>query len=211
MIPLESVENILDAGCGNCSYAIKLAKDHPNIKIKALDIEECFLNSHLKNLTFERKDLLSLEDRAQYDFIYSIDVLEHVPSNLEAIEKLYLALKQNGYLLIHMPGKFEKWFLPNKLFSDFKTKLKNEHIGEHYSLEELKGLLIERKFQIILALRTFGFLGKISQEIDILLSRNIYANILRILLMPFLKFLCISEIIIPNKSGSNLLVICKKQ
>lgn len=209
-ISLGSFKNILDAGCGNGSYAIKLARKYPFAKIKAGDIKEDFPNANLKNLTFERIDLSSLEDRAQYDFIYAIDVLEHIPHNIKVIEKLHEALKPNGYFFLHMPGKFEKWILPDKLFSNFKTKLQKEHIGEHYSLEELREILIKMNFQIIQAHYTFGFFGKFSQEIDILLSRNFFFKIFRLSLMPFLKFMGIIEVIVANKTGCNFLIICKK-
>jgi 2-polyprenyl-3-methyl-5-hydroxy-6-metoxy-1,4-benzoquinol methylase len=81
-LPVENFTCILDAGCGNGTYAKKVAKKYSHLKIDACDLkghEERNVGS--KNINFQQLDLLELRKENYYDFCYNIDVLEHTPNN----------------------------------------------------------------------------------------------------------------------------------
>lgn len=49
-----------------------------------------------------------------------------------------------------------------------------EHIGELYSIDELRNILTPVGFKIINLQETFGFFGKIAWEIDIIFHKTYY-------------------------------------
>lgn len=144
-IDLTSKKTVLDAGCGMGVYAFYLAKRFPDIDIKACDIaddriafcKELEQKKGFENICFERKDITALNDKEKFDFIYSIDVLEHIKGNRDVIARIYTALKNSGKLFLHMPGNDARRILPGKFLKEFDEWAEDEHIGEHYSLGEL--------------------------------------------------------------------------
>lgn len=100
---------ILDAGCGRGHYLKKICAEIPNIYgygynleiKKALKTKKKLKKHH--SVIFKEKDLRNLTKEKYFDFVYCIDVLEHIPKNKEIIKKFHTALRENGLLLIHMP------------------------------------------------------------------------------------------------------------
>jgi len=200
-LPLESFDHVLDAGCGDGHHALNLAKRFPSVLIKGLDISTPFISDiYPPNLSFGTHDLINTLDNQQYDFIYSIDVLEHIPNNIKVIRNFFNAIKIGGYLYIHMPEKLsEKHILSNKFFLDFDKWEQKEHIGERYTLQEIEQQLSKIGFEIIESGHTFGFIGQLAWEIDRLTDNKM---ILKIFLMPFLKVMAHIAVKISPKYGS---------
>ena len=71
-----------------------------------------------KNITFYFQDILTLRAKKKYDFIYSLDVLEHISSKQENlfINSIKRNLKKSGTAIIGMPNC--------KNYDDFKKFLK---------------------------------------------------------------------------------------
>ena len=149
---------VLDAGCGRGLYTFYLAKRYPQARIDACDLNENLINSCKKlqqtsrrfsNIRFYTMDLCRLEVKEPYDFIYSIDVLEHIRDNKNVMKTIYCSLTNGGIFYVHMPGKVQKRIFPERCFRDFNLWVKREHIEEKYNLEELKQLMQEIGFKII--------------------------------------------------------------
>jgi 2-polyprenyl-3-methyl-5-hydroxy-6-metoxy-1,4-benzoquinol methylase len=186
-LPLETFTSVLDAGCGGAQYSLKMAILHPHIDVTAIDIETPGLTSGIPpNFCFRRRDILDLDESTVFDFIYSLDVLEHIPHNETAIEKLVASLKPGGYLYVHMPGKdsSSRFIFPTQWFTDFQSWAKKEHIGETYSLSEIVALLTRRDLSIVQATHTFAPVGQLAWELDRLTDRRL---LLKIVIMPLLK------------------------
>lgn len=153
---------ILDAGCGHGHYAMKMAHKFPHARITALDIKPVMsMNNFQLNVSVVTGDLLLLDATDTYDLIYSIDVLEHIPGNQKVVHNFYRALKMGGYLYLHTPNRIQgRRFFPIKLFKKFDAWVKDEHIGDSYTLDELKQTVSGCGFEIINAQYTFGKIGQ---------------------------------------------------
>ena len=106
-----SFSEALDAGCGPGLFTFYLARQFPashtcGYNISQEELEECKkekLEKNITNVSFFQVNLLTLTDKGKYDFIYSIDVLEHIKGNRTVIENLYNALKSGGTFYLAMP------------------------------------------------------------------------------------------------------------
>jgi SAM-dependent methyltransferase len=168
-------DTVLDAGCGNG----RLSEIFEKIKVHYIGIdssEKLIAAARVKypDLKFAAADILDLSYPAsQFDVIFLIAVLQHVPSyelRLKAMQNLHRVLKPGGYLLM------TNWNLWQKAFSglrlkynllkilgqskmDFNDILKSwkspraELITERYlhgfKVHEIEGLLAQANFKII--------------------------------------------------------------
>lgn len=132
-LPLKRFQKVLDAGCGPGHYAVEFSQRFPEIKVHGINLSWPKPNRPIpSNCRLRQGDLLNLNENQQYDFIWCIDVLEHIPSNEKVLTKLIAALRHDGFLYLHVPydkpGKRifpENWFATNE-----------EHIGEQKPLDE---------------------------------------------------------------------------
>lgn len=211
---------VLDAGCGSGEYSFFLASKFPLVKIDAFDIDPknidfCQnLNQTIfkfPNINFECADLNRLNKKDGYDLIFSIDVLEHIPSNMEVIKKFYGALKKDGYLIIHIPSKnwYEINLFPKQNFQQHDAFVKKHHPGAIFDFKEFIAFLTELGFKMVLAKKTFGYPGKIAWETDKMLQENHFFR-LRMVLIPFLKMVAFFDKYIYNKRGGCILVLAQK-
>ena len=159
------------------------------------------------NLTRVCGDLIQLSGNGEFDFIYCIDVLEHIPGNLRVIQNFYAALSPGGYLFLHMPDDRKKRrILPERFFREFAQWARHEHTGEQYSLPELSRLLRNEGFSILHARCTFAWPGRFAWELDRLTDRR---RTMKIVLMPILKlFARLSVHLRPSHGG--VLVLAQK-
>jgi 2-polyprenyl-3-methyl-5-hydroxy-6-metoxy-1,4-benzoquinol methylase len=204
----DSIKKVLDAGCGPGEYAKELALKQPNWKITAIDCIDNFCQNKLDNIVFKQIDLRQFNETEKYDFIYSIDVLEHIPENEKIIKKLIGALRKNGYLLIFMPDERDmKYIFPSILFKRYNEWRKEEHIGRMYNLSEMTVLLEKEGLDIVNSRRTWRFYGELAWELDKILRKFMP---LRIILDPLIK--AIASVDMRSKSGGrNILVLAKKR
>lgn len=207
-LPVEKFTKVLDAGCGKGNHAKKMAQSFPWITVIAMDAKiQNFQGDYPSNFFFREDDLQELKDNHTYDFIYCIDVLEHIPDNTRVAGHFYQALKDGGYLYLHMPYDIgKKCIFPNKFFVEFNAWADKEHIGEQYTLDEIKFILQKIGFEIIRAEYTFGLLGNFAWELDRISDEKI---ILKIILMPLLRFMGIISVNITHRKG-NILVMARK-
>ena len=80
----------------------------------------------MRNLEFRVQSILNVEEASAFDLIICIDVLEHIPENIEAFIRLAKALKPNGYA-------FHAQFILTKL--RFVQKM-NDIIENGYNINE---------------------------------------------------------------------------
>lgn len=210
---------VLDAGCGRGNVALYLAQRYPEAKINAYDLSQENIavckkaqkKLKIKNIKFIRKDLLSLDEHDQYDFVYCLDVLEHIEGNERVIKAIHAALKEGGRFYVHMPVKELKSIFNKKYYRNFEKWVTEEHIGEHYTMEELKQFLQELGLRIMTARRTFGFFGMLAWEIDYLLSIHYFLKILKAIFRPLCWGLGRLDTILENKWGNCFLILAEKR
>jgi SAM-dependent methyltransferase len=92
--------SVLDLGCGSCQFAACLAELRPDLHITAWDLSPKMLEEGAANLArrgiagrvdLRLHDMLALEGDEQFDTLYSIFSLHHLPSS-DAVSDLMLRM-----------------------------------------------------------------------------------------------------------------------
>lgn len=208
LLPLQQFRLILDAGCGDGAYALGMARACPWAEVQAIDLSPSPLPPGAPaNLSLIQGDLLQLAGNEVYDFIYCIDVLEHIRGNPDVMLNFHRALNRGGYLFLHMPDDREQSrIFPKRFFRDFDQWADHEHVGEQYSLPELSHTLSQAGFTILHARYTFGWLGELAWELDRLTDKHWGT---KIILMPILKLMARISVHTRPRRGS-VLVLARK-
>lgn len=141
-------EQILDFGAGYGYFAELLRRKGIN-NITCVEIDE-ELNEHCKKLDFVvYEDLRKISDK-KFDFIYTLNVLEHIEDDKNVLLLLKSMMKSNSKLFIYVPA-FQI------LYSSF-----DKEIGHfrRYSKKKLTKFLTDNGFEIINAkyMDCIGFL-----------------------------------------------------
>jgi len=164
--------HVLDAGMGFGQYSYYLSRKFRTWDIKGIDVKEeqvadCnrfFTKINLKNASFLTKDLISWEEKDKYDFILSVDVMEHIEDDNRVFSNFYNAMKENGMLLISTPS--------DRGGSDVHHHHKDEHsfIDEHvrngYNINAIQLQLKKAGFTKTEAAYTYGTPGKIAWKLS---------------------------------------------
>jgi 2-polyprenyl-3-methyl-5-hydroxy-6-metoxy-1,4-benzoquinol methylase len=216
---VQSIEfsNVLDAGCGPGLFTLFLASRFPEARFTGYDCSEKDIEQGrreakekgLRNVSFEVQDLTVWAGKEMFDFIYSIDCLEHIPGNRKVIANLVRALTPGGFLYVAMPcEKIHRFLFPRRCFGKYVQWAAGEHIGDQYTSEELMAIFRSLGLTIVRAQYTFGFWGKFAWELDMLTDGR---PGLKRLLLPLLFSVAALDPLCRNRSGPyGLLVIGQK-
>lgn len=101
---------VLDIGCGGGSFSLYAAGK--GALVKGVDLSERAIAENAKaavalgldNLTFACEDFMTYRDDAVYALVMLNEVLEHLPDDRLALEKIHRLLVENGVLLISVPS-----------------------------------------------------------------------------------------------------------
>lgn len=155
--------DILDAGSGFGQYSYFMAKKFTDTNIYAIDVKDdqisdCkyfFDKCGFTNCSFAVGDLTKIEDENKYDFILSVDVMEHIEDDIGVFKRFYRALRTSGRVLINTPS--------NLGGSDAHSEEDESFIGEHvrlgYSKDEICSKLKQAGFEIESFEYTYGKWG----------------------------------------------------
>ncbi len=107
---LDLIENkkIMEVGVGSGRIINNLAKFNPK---HIVGIEPSIaINIAKKNIDFPRLDLLNIEAQNmkfenEFDFVFSLGVIHHIPEYKEALKKIHNSLKNDGKFIIWVYGK----------------------------------------------------------------------------------------------------------
>jgi SAM-dependent methyltransferase len=102
---------VLDAGCGNASFAIALARRHHDWTVVGVDAAADLLEqgrhasekAGTTNLTLMHGDLTDDLGTGVYDAVAAIECLEEIPDDTAALRRLADALRPGGLLVLHVP------------------------------------------------------------------------------------------------------------
>jgi SAM-dependent methyltransferase len=216
---------VLDAGCGDGTFAFYMARTFPDSRVTGVDIGEQGLHTsestlevceriqkelRLPNLEFRKLDLRDLDAQEAFDFVYSFDVLEHIAENRQVLENIYRALTKNGMLLLRMPTRVQKRVLSRRFTSEHERWAAIEHVGQHYEMENLVADLKGIGYQVISAQYSMGFWGRLSFELAEALRYYRLPEPLQFACIPVLKFLRLIDTQATLRDGDGLLVLCRK-
>ena len=222
---IESFDYILDAGSGFGQYTYFMAKKFPEAKILSLDvkegqIEDCkyfFNRIGFDNCEFRVEDLTKMEYKDRFDFILSVDVMEHIEDDEEVMRRFYRALKPDGRVMINTPS--------NLGGSGVSEHMEKGFIGEHvrtgYSKEDICGKLAKAGFEIESFEYTYGKWGKLYWKTGIKIPMlMLNKSQVFFIVLPFYYLLTILFVLLfmildvnekNKKEGTGILVIGRKK
>ncbi|MDI6792345.1 MAG: class I SAM-dependent methyltransferase [bacterium] len=218
-IDLSKYNRALNAGSGNGGHSFYLAGKYPHLKITNAEIDERKIancrrileKTKLSNLEFVRADLLALKFDQEFDFIFTVHVLEHIEEDETVLANLFQALKPGGKLLVYVPAvkKKDSNSLLNRRLAQERRKIFEEdfgHVREGYRKEDLEEKLNKAGFKVCGLRREGSRIGQLASDIGALLGEN---YLLKALIYPFLFFLVwLEKYLSPSeKNGSDWIAL----
>ena len=157
---------ILDAGSGFGQYDFFLSNLAPKAQILGVDvkdeqIEDCnqfFQRIHRPNVTFEVGDLTKLNAENRYNFVLSVDVMEHIEEDVLVFQNFHRAMKVNGVLLISTPSDQGG----SDVHEHGEESFIEEHVRDGYNIVEIQEKLKKAGFSKVEARYAYGTPGHIS-------------------------------------------------
>lgn len=144
-------EYALDFGAGIGTFAVQLRNQ--GIKVSCVELDEA-QREGLTKIGFDTfADLDDLPDEA-FQYIYSLNVLEHIENDQAAISKLAKKLSGGGKLLVYVPAF-------NLLYSSFDRLVGHQR---RYSAWQLRNLLDSAgiKIEIVNYVDSIGFFAALA-------------------------------------------------
>lgn len=219
---------LVDAGCGDGQYLFPFAKKYSTSFFKGIDransnIRFCnayITESKLSNTQFEKFDIEEMIDHHQYDVAICLSVLPYCKNDLSAVLSLYNQLSNKGQLLIYVSVNnqkilpFYKWLFNR--FENYETIQQNQRL---YSLKGLISLLETAGFNLDKIKQTYGFFGKLSNELinSFLILFNHAALLIKpfiflffMLVYPIIFIFMMLDFLLPVHQGNGVLIIARK-
>lgn len=213
---------VLDLGCNTGNLSLFMAKQ--GCKVYGIDIARNAVESAKKSSEFYKIDNVVFEsidfnnwDRAEvFDFVLCNHVIEHISSDRELLQKIFLSLKPGGKLVLITPTVYSSFFLVNKIFTG-KCKF-DEEVGHlrRYSCKEIKslvkeiGLNIEKTVFLDSMLREWFIIYKPLRVFNKIWSRRYIRTVFNKIDSILASFLFPASICLhcskPGKNSRNLLV-----
>jgi ubiquinone/menaquinone biosynthesis C-methylase UbiE len=158
---------VLDAGCGDGSFALTLAARHPAWTIVAVDVvdelltrgREAAARAKLTNVQFVHGDVTEDLGTANYDAVAAIETLEEIPNDTDALRRMVTALHPGGLLVAHVPERDWKPVLPGS-----EAQWRNE-VRHGYTVEELERRLSALGLRDIRVEQASRSLVRVAQEL----------------------------------------------
>lgn len=165
---------ILDAGCGTGVFSFELSKRHPEAQVVGVDSDpdliaragEIAKRAQLSNCGFLEGDVTRLGFENEFDLVVSVDNLEHVEEDVEAMRALLRALRPGGRLVVHVPGYERRWIL-------FGRRVNFDvpgHVRPGYKAEHLVAKLQDAGFGVLAHQYTYGALETLTNNISYLIT-----------------------------------------
>jgi len=216
--------HILDAGSGFGQYTWRMSSLYKGWIIKAVDInkeqvEDCndFINrtGRAERVKFEIADLTLLNEKDLYDFVLTVDVMEHIEKDEVVFSNFYRSLKPNGVLMISTPS--------DKGGSDVHDhddhSFIDEHVRDGYGSNEITKKLKSAGYRNVDVRYTYGRAGSISWRLSMKYPvKMLNISYLFFIILPFYYlvvfpvsfFLNIIDLNSDIKEGTGLLVTAHK-
>jgi 2-polyprenyl-3-methyl-5-hydroxy-6-metoxy-1,4-benzoquinol methylase len=214
---------VYDAGSGFGQYSYYIAKLFPLASIFGIDLKEEQVNDcntffHSIGLTrcsFAVEDLTQIQHADTFDFILSVDVMEHIPDDIGVFNNFFRALKSGGTVLINTPSNLGG----SDAHSDEEESFIGEHARNGYGAEEILKKLESAGFNVESIRYTYGPWGSRYWKLGIKYPMQML-NVSKIffVLLPFYYSIALPLIlpmmwldyIADNKTGTGLNVLAKK-
>jgi len=217
--------SVLDAGAGFGQYSWFMLKTFSNPSVSCVDISQSHMDkardffqavSANAKMEFTTSDLTSYNKPDSYDFILSVDVMEHIEDDLQVFMNFYESLKENGYLLVSTPSDQGGSDVHEH---DEDESFIDEHVRDGYSIEDITTKLRKAGFTEIKANYTYGKPGKASWRllmkypITLLNTSKLFAILLPVywlVVVPVCLVLNQMDVTREHETGTGLTVVARK-
>jgi len=191
---------ILDVGCGEGILGEQVKRLNKKIKIYGVDISQIALENAKKyyddvyQIDVDDEPILHLLKDQKFDYVVSLEVMEHIIYPERLLEEIYILLKNDGKLITSIPNFA---FFKNRitvLRGNFPYEQHIFHSAEHihyFTFYSFKKLLNEKGFNILSISGGFALFFPLT-----LLPLDIQKRI-------FYKF--------PNLFGKQIVFCCEKK
>ncbi|MEZ5043754.1 MAG: class I SAM-dependent methyltransferase [Saprospiraceae bacterium] len=217
-LPLKDIRSVLDLGCGYGEYAFMMAEALPQATVTALDInaqsvaaiDRLAKTNGYHNLETHIGTIDTLEEKdGTYDFIFSVDVFEHIKEEEMPFAQSYQKLKTGGHLLVKIPNKDQLTILPEQWFEDHHHWLEDEHIGQVYDLAGLVARMEREGFKVIYSAYGDGWWSRLGWELGYLSHKA--GPVLQLLCLPLAKLMVKIDFTFHHRrTGNTIQVIGQK-
>jgi 2-polyprenyl-3-methyl-5-hydroxy-6-metoxy-1,4-benzoquinol methylase len=216
--------NVLDAGSGFGQYSWRLSSIYKGWNIKAIDINEEQVKDcndfftktgRSERVRFETGDLTLLNETNLYDFIITVDVMEHIEKDELVFSNFFKSLKSKGLLMISTPSDMGG----SDVHDSNDHSFIDEHVRDGYGCEEITKKLKSAGFSTVDVRYTYGKAGRISWILSMKYPvKMLNTSYLFFIILPFyylvafpLSF-CLNIIDVNSriKTGTGLLVTAQK-
>ena len=214
---------VYDAGSGFGQYSYFIAKNFPLASISGIDLKkeqvaDCntfFRAAGLDRCTFSVEDLTAISHAERFEYILSVDVMEHIEDDRRVFANFFRALKPGGTLIVNTPSTHGG----SGTHSDEEESFIGEHARIGYGEEEIRGKLTDAGFAVEAVRYTYGRWGARAWTLGIripMLLLNFSKGLLA--LLP-LYYLVVLPVVLPmmwtdyrfeNTTGAGLLVVARK-
>lgn len=176
---------ILDAGCGSADHTFFLARRFPEASVLGMDIDGTLIARNtevaarlgISNVRFEVGDLCALRSQSEFDMIVSIDVLEHIQRQSDALRNLAMALRLDGLACYHIPTERPRPVPLAPWLKEFHEWGEREHVADELSADEFASRVSQTGLEVLRVRRTFGYLtGELATSLFAVPYRNTMLN-----------------------------------
>jgi 2-polyprenyl-3-methyl-5-hydroxy-6-metoxy-1,4-benzoquinol methylase len=218
MLPYRNFKKIMDLGAGLGEFTFMMAEALPQTQITALEIapdriallQEVVAKQKYSNVTVYPDYIANHTENEAYDFIFSIDVFEHILKEQMPFEEAYKKLKPGGYLMVKMPNVTQITIFPDAWFQEHNEWLEDEHIGQVYNLDQLVDRFKQAGFSIVHASYSDGWVSRLGWEISYFSQKG--GSAVQLAFIPLVKFIYWIERLTfsSKKKGNCIQVIGRK-
>jgi len=212
--------DIYDAGSGFGQYSYYMALQNSSIRILAVDvkeeqIEDCrrfFGERGIRNCEFRVEDLLAITHERAFDFILSVDVMEHIAEDRTVFRNFFRALKPGGRLFINTPSDLGG----SDAGSPDDASFIEEHARNGYNEDDIREKLASAGFIVEYVRYTYGPFGSFAWRLGIKLPMMLL-NLSKaffpllpfyyLLVLPLVLPLMFVDYAFPNRTGTGLTVL----
>ncbi len=224
-VPAGRPIRVLDAGTGFGQYAWFMAHEFPETQILAVDVKEDYLANARRFLDKTAEgarvrtaydDLTALEAEGPFDFILSVDVMEHIEDDRAVFRNFARVLAPGGHVLVNTPSDLGG----SGVEAEGETSFIEEHVRDGYNRAELEGKLRDAGLEPVHTLYTYGAHGSLAWRLLIkipmqMLSRSRAAWLLLpfyyLPVLPLGLWLNAKDLQQENEAGTGLLVVARKR
>jgi cyclopropane fatty-acyl-phospholipid synthase-like methyltransferase len=207
-----SFSSVLDIGCAQGHYSIKIARKYPRVDVTGVDVNEEKLTMAsltgkkfgLRNVTFEKMDVTKDPVFKKYDLVLLLQVIEHLKDDRATLARIRELMTENGNLIITGPNVQSPMINWEKRHVDIEG-----HFRDGYSMEQITDILLDVGFRIKYVQNLSATVGQFVEKCETHIKLNL-PSLLFALLYPFLNGMAYLDDYLNfsnNINGSGFLIV----